>query len=429
MRDRSGLPPFLRARCLRGLGGLLWFVASCFQPTEAAGDGGSGPARTVRLQCGETFAATLAEIDQQGSVTFHTHATPRVIAAEEVVGWGAFRDSDRAPQIVLDDGSWLVAAIRDLDAHQLRLDSVLWGHVVLPRESVRGIVFNPSPDPFRRDRARQQLLAERSEDQLYLENGDILSGQVQEFQLSDPDLAEEPDTLLFATQGRTVPLALENLTSVAFPSGERGEPPEEPRMMLGLQDGSRLFVRRLETSGPLRRLVLADDLVLETDPDWLWSEITALQPLGMGVRYVSDMELSGYRHIPLLERTRELGKDRNLRGGYLRSGGRLYLKGLAMPTASRVVCPLQGDYERFEAELALDDLAGRQGSVVFRVFLSDNAGGWVPAYESPPISGGDPPVSIAIDVTGAQALVLLAEMGARGDVLDYANWLNARLIR
>ena len=425
MSDRRDGQPFFPTRCLTR-GGILLLFATI---GGLAAGGGFGWAaehdRTARLRCGETFVATPIEIDEQGNVSFQTDSSLRTIPIKELVSWGAFRDSDRAPQIVLRDGSWLGGEIRELDADQLRLESLLWGRLSLPREAIRGILFNPSPDPLTRDLAREQLLRPAREDRLYLENGDVLSGQFQQLQ---PSADGHADTLRFATQGRPVLLAPENVTSLAFRFDTPTPSSPEPRMMIGLRDGSRLFVRRFETSGPLRRLLLDERIAFETDPAGLWSEVTSLQPLGGEVRYLSDLELSGYRHIPLLQQTRELGRDRNPRGGYLRSGDRLYLKGLGMPTAARVVCPLQGNFRRFEAELALDDLAGNRGSVVFRVFLSDNAGGWEPAYTSPPIRGGEPPVSIAIDVTGAQALVLLAEMGAWGDVRDYANWLNARLI-
>jgi hypothetical protein len=390
--------------------------------------GQSADSRPARLRDGEPFAAPLVEIDDQWGIRFGTGEQQRVVAAEDLVWWGEVRDSDRTSQIVLADGSWLIGDVLQIDSSELRIYSSFWGELALPRATVRGILFNPSPAPLARDLARGQLIAEGGEDRLLLENGDVITGTVRGMASAEGVIDHDATRLAFSTQGRQVNLPLETITAVVFDPSRLAQAAAQPRVLFGLRDGSRLFVQRVETQGPLRRLVLADQVHLETDPASLWSEVTGLQPLGMGVTYVSDLELVGYRHIPLLEQTRPLGRDRNLQGGLLRSGGRLYAKGLSMPTASRVACSLQGAYRRFEAELALDDLAGRHGSVVFRVFLSDGAGGWRSAYESPPIRGGDPPAEIAIDVTGVHAMALIAEMGQWGDVLDHASWLNARLI-
>ena len=70
--------------------------------------------------------------------------------------------------------------------------------------------------------------------------------------------------------------------------------------------------------------------------------------------------------------------------------------------------------------------------MTFQVFLDQStrepAGSWVLAYQSPIVRGGQPPLPISVDVSGAQRLALIVGFADRGDQLDYANWLNARLI-
>ena len=44
------------------------------------------------------------------------------------------------------------------------------------------------------------------------------------------------------------------------------------------------------------------------------------------------------------------------------------------------------------------------------------------------IRGGMAPVPVDIDVSGAKRLSLIVEFGDRGDELDRANWLDARLV-
>ena len=104
-----------------------------------------------------------------------------------------------------------------------------------------------------------------------------------------------------------------------------------------------------------------------------------------------------------------------------------------MHSTSRLAYTLQGEYATFEADVAVDDAAAGQGSVVFRVFVEgpdpDGKLQWAAAYESPVRRGGDPPLPVKVDVARAQRLALIVEFADRGDILDHADWLDARLIR
>ena len=106
----------------------------------------------------------------------------------------------------------------------------------------------------------------------------------------------------------------------------------------------------------------------------------------------------------------------------------MFPKGLGMHTTSRLAYDVAG-FRRFEAEIALDESTGRRGSVVFKVLLQDSAGAWNPAYESPVIRGGEAPTPIAVELKGAARLALIVEFADRGDELDHANWLQARLLK
>ena len=80
--------------------------------------------------------------------------------------------------------------------------------------------------------------------------------------------------------------------------------------------------------------------------------------------------------------------------------------------------------KRFEAELGIDDSAGGQGSVQFRVLVDGKE-----KFASPIVRGGDPPLPISVDIADAQKLELVVDYADRGDVLDHADWLNARLVQ
>ena len=50
-------------------------------------------------------------------------------------------------------------------------------------------------------------------------------------------------------------------------------------------------------------------------------------------------------------------------------------------------------------------------------------------FTSNTIRGGDAPVPISVDVTGATKIELLVDYADRADVLDHADWLNARFVQ
>jgi len=57
---------------------------------------------------------------------------------------------------------------------------------------------------------------------------------------------------------------------------------------------------------------------------------------------------------------------------------------------------------------------------------------WLEAMKAHPRvgdRGGDAPKSISVDVAGADAMTLVVDYADRGDELDHADWLDARLTK
>jgi hypothetical protein len=102
-----------------------------------------------------------------------------------------------------------------------------------------------------------------------------------------------------------------------------------------------------------------------------------------------------------------------------------------MHSAARITYHLDGAYQRFQSELAIDDSTAGRGSVTCRVFLSrdDGSGQWEAKYESPVIRGGQKPLAIDVPLAGAKRISLLVDFADRGDEQDDVNWLDARLVK
>jgi hypothetical protein len=100
-----------------------------------------------------------------------------------------------------------------------------------------------------------------------------------------------------------------------------------------------------------------------------------------------------------------------------------YAKGLGMHSRSRLTYALGQGYSEFAAEVALDATASAEGSAVCLVFVGRDL-----KYRSPTLRAGGPPQTVRVPLNGGESLTLVVDYGERGDVQDYVNWLNARLI-
>jgi len=210
-----------------------------------------------------------------------------------------------------------------------------------------------------------------------------------------------------------------------------GEPDEAApaRVTVDLPDGGRLTGRlvsmgsegvRLEHGG--REVLLPPGIVRE------------LARADGSFVFLSQVPVADPGPVTLFGGTDELGMvyphrlDRNCMNGPLRSGGRSWSRGIGVHAPSRLAWRLDGAWSELRALVAVDDSVLRgehRGSVVFRVAVDGEA-----RWESPVLVGGDPPLALpAIDLTGADELVLEVDPAGEAFVCDRANWLRAILVR
>ena len=192
-----------------------------------------------------------------------------------------------------------------------------------------------------------------------------------------------------------------------------------------MRDGSLVYANSIEADQESVKIELANGVKLAGGNV---SDIVALQSLGGSFEYLSDLEGADYRFVPYLSIAWPLARDRNVLGGPLTVDGKRYLKGIGLHSAARLTYKFDRDYQRFDAEVAIDDAAKGRGSVVFGVYL-DRDGKWGEAFKSGIVRGGEAPQPVSIDVRGAKGLTLTVDYADRGDELDYADWLDARLVR
>jgi len=399
---------------------------------------------------GKRTLAVLVAIDAELKISLASGGKTAEVPADDLVLWGSYRDVERGPQIVTSDGSLIVGDVLDIGAREITigdatgLGRVLWNPSPLPRRAVRAIIYQPPADARERDRLLDEVLqTEARQDELRLVGGEVirgtlLSGETQRLGPEPPGAPQ--DDFRISVRGRGEPLvvsAAKVQTLVLAAAGGRGAGASDDGTLatVGLRDGSLLNCRGVKVGKSSVEFELACGGTLKAahvpvgdQSHGFWDEVTLVQPRSQRVKYISDLETIGYKHIPFTAVEWPFGRDRNVLSSRLRSGGTIHLKGLGMPSASRLAYDLESGWKRLEAEVALDDAAGLAGSVVFKVVLEEG-GQWQAAYESPVIRGGEMPTSVSVELKEASRIALLVEYSDRGDVLDYADWLNLRLVK
>lgn len=205
--------------------------------------------------------------------------------------------------------------------------------------------------------------------------------------------------------------------------------PGRTPVVCDLIDGSRVrgeLIRidsttcRMRVAGAELALELAHvvEIVVDDGALLFLSEVTALREEEQGVPFGDELGMVWPHRV-----------DRNTTGGALRTGGRVWRRGIGMHAPTRVLWSLDGEYRRLRGHVGIDDSAlfnpeDSRGSVIFRVLLDGKQ-----VWESSVVRGGDGAIVIPeIQLGRAKELTLEADMAGdfRG---DRANWLRMMMIR
>jgi hypothetical protein len=362
---------------------------------------------------GPAFAAELAGVDAQWQVALRTGDRSRTLPAAELVRWGSPAEVRQGPLVMLADGGFVAAEVIEADKETLSVDSDLFGLVKLPLESLAGIVFQSPSDRQARDALLDQVAkAAGRTDQTILANGDQLTGRID---------AIKGGTLKLQADVGPASVEISRVKVLIFnPALRQRNAVQGLLAIVGFRDASRLIARRLEVDRQSVSLDLAGGMKLQSNRP---QDLVLLEPRAGRVDYLSDLKPSGYRQIPFLDLPWPFQADHNVTGGMLRAGGKPYLKGLGMHSAARLTYLLEKPYRRFQAELAIDDATGGQGSVRFRVLLDGRE-----KLATGIVRGRMPPLPVSIDLAGVKRLDLIVDYADRADEMDHADWLAARLI-
>jgi len=126
-----------------------------------------------------------------------------------------------------------------------------------------------------------------------------------------------------------------------------------------------------------------------------------------------------------VERDMSNGEQMARDGKQLSIGGRKFTYGLGVHAQSEIVFDIAKGFQRFVADVGVDDeVPAGKGSVVFQVL-----GDGVKMFESVRMIGGNAARRVDLNVTGVRTLKLVVLDGGDGIGYDHADWAGARLYR
>jgi hypothetical protein len=383
---------------------------------------------------GEVLSGDLTAI-AEGRASFSdasVGAGSRSFPLEQIVRWGNPVAPRAQTIVVLAGGGQLVTAPDWAGGAAVRLDgdavvvlSDTFGEVRLPRRVVSGVVFAQRRNAEERaelvEKVRSPALADggraTTDDAVLLTNQDRTSGRLTELRRG---------SLTIETASGKAKLPLSRVETIEFGGGRQSSAvSRQARFAVGLRDGSLIDADEIAANDK--------ELMLRASAGWkakgaVIDDVVFIQSLGGPFVYLSDLEPLNYRQVPYLSIEWPYERNRNVAGGPLVVGGRPYLKGIGMHSASRITYKLEGKYTRFDAAVAIDDSADGRGSVTFAVYTMRN-GQLQEAFKSDIVRGGEAPVPVSVDVSGAEALTLTVDYADRGDEMDRADWLDAMLVK
>jgi hypothetical protein len=372
------------------------------------------------LAGGQRVAGELTQLDDDTLVLTPSDGEPEIFTPGRWVRWGNPAEPARRPMLYFGNRSLLVSKVdwtgkvpATIDTNTVTIATTQFGDVALERRVARVLLVEAAKESDLASRLLGEAETASAEDRVWLVEGDLLSGKVLNFDGTKLELEFD---------GQTLPVLASSIAAIAFAQVAQ-EAATAPQLIVGLDDGS--LVEASSATFDAKKLTVRSvvELTSQTAPNVMF-----VQSLAPEITYLSDLNPVDFRHTPYFTGEWPLGRDRNMTGTDLQSVTTRYAKGLAMHSASRAVYRVPEGAATFASDVALDQSAGTDGSVVFRVYLV-TAEGLKPAYESPVVRGSDAPVPVSVPLDGASALVLVVDYADYGDERDHANWLDARFVQ
>ncbi len=227
--------------------------------------------------------------------------------------------------------------------------------------------------------------------------------------------------LMFAAEGsdQAIPLDFDKVGAVRLKPGPQ-RPPRGPTL-LAVLDQQRQPVRLL--AGPRVALAAAPAVDLGGwDAPFLAG--CRLRVEGQRRHWLSDLKPATVEEKGMFGVTWPWRRDSDLDGEPLRLGGVRHVRGLTVHSQARLTWKLNGAYRRLHTLVGISDAVAPEGDCA-AALIADGKTLW----SRERVRGGEAPVAVDLDLTGAQVLEIKVDYGQRYDIGDHLVLADAFLVQ
>jgi len=319
-----------------------------------------------------------------------------------------------------DQSTLALKDLRSIEGTTLYSSGRPWGRLELPIRPIQGLLLEVDLNPDDTQRRLDKMGRFDGEfDQLRLTNGDVIEGT---FRSLNSDVVE------FQRQATLLQIERTQVKEIRFARTIGSSYSESNGCWVGLKDGSLLLADEVSVIEEQLTLRLACGVRLQT-PRLIqnaFDSLCYLRPHNPNVLELSKLDSLGYKSFAYLGPNWEIQKNRTVTGGILNSADHFSQSGLGMHATSRIAFRIPNGAARFRAKVGVDNNAKHLGSVVFRVFTTIDGSSWKGVVRTPILREGDGPMEIDLPIDGEKGIALAVEHADGADVLDRANWMDAR---
>lgn len=382
----------------------------------------AAPEVEVRTLNGESIVGSLTSLGAD-EVVVEASQGSRALPAKQLLSISRRSKTPaepKTPQVWLEliDGSRLTGSQYTTAAGQAVLTLLDDQELKLSTRSIASVRLKDQSQRIA-DQWAEILAAKKSGDAIVIrreEAIDFLEGVL-------GDVTEE--TVQFQLDGDTVDVKRPKVEGFVYFNRATAELPA-PLCVLTDAGGNSLQVKELALDGDQLQATTLGGLKLQRPLEAL---VEIDYSLGK-VKYLSDLEPELAEHWPLIplsasDRHFDPRTDRAFFDGPLRVGSQTYAKGLALKSRTRLVYRLPARFSRFEAIVGIDAGVAPLGHVRLTVRGDGND---QPLFEAD-IAGSDPPQPISLAIEGVKRLTIEVDFGEGGDVADYLDLCEARVIQ
>lgn len=356
------------------------------------------------------------KINDSDGVNFDPHGVylKSVDGTKTMVPWGKMMDLRLLEDVSLKptlffnthDHQTFNADPLKLDGEKLALRTTLLGDLTLPLEQLDsfGSSVDPGPPP-----------ADRTEDVVYLQNGDIVRGVLSQFHLDKKTMEIQP------ASGNSVQLPLDTVKVVFL--AHTGGKAESPRgiVRLTLSDGTHI--------NALAIVPMPDHWVgvglagqskpIRISPSW----VVAFEPINGPATWLTRLTPVEDKQVPFLSTSFPTQIDQSVDHQPLTLGSRKIYHGLGVHSRSSLLYEIDPAYKAFRTQFSIDPRFPL-ANVTLRISLDDRI-----VYQKEDVTAQTPPETILLPLEGARRLKLEVDYGKNMDVQDVVNWIEPALLK